>query len=187
MSSDAPTFRKVASSLDEFLHGCDLCGFNLKKFDLRLLHMEFQRCNQPFSLDGRAIIDPMEIFHSFEKRDLNAAVRFYLQREHDQAHSAEGDVLATAELLDAMLDRYPSLPIAVEDLHVHFKDPKAVDSNGRFVRINGEVRFAFGKFRGQPILVVAREDPDYLKWMLAQDFFSDTKAVVTEALNHNQQ
>jgi DNA polymerase-3 subunit epsilon len=53
-----------------------------------------------------------------------------------------------------------------------------VDSGGRFVRVENEIRFAFGKYRGQPLKIVAQENPDYLEWMLAQDFFDDTKAVV---------
>jgi hypothetical protein len=50
------------------------------------------------------------------------------------------------------------------------------------VRVAGQVRFAFGKHRGQPLDTVARAKPDYLKWMLDQDFFDDTKAVVRRAL-----
>ena len=118
-----------------------------------------------------------------ERRDLSAAVRFYLERDHEKAHSAQADVLATAEFLDAMLSRYPDLPRAAEDLNVHFKDPNAVESSGRFVRTNGEVRFAFGKFKGLPLKVVAQENPEYLRWMLEQNFFSDTKDDVRRALN----
>jgi DNA polymerase-3 subunit epsilon len=177
-----PSFRQVATALEAFLRGCDLCGFNIKRFDLRLLYAEFQRAGVPFDLEGRALVDPQEIFHHFERRDLTAAVRFYLDRAHDEAHSAAADVLATAEVLDAMLGRYAELPRSAEDLHVHFKDPKAVDSNGKFVRVNNEIRFAFGKYKGQPLAVVARESPGYLRWMLSGDFFSDTKDLVRQAL-----
>jgi DNA polymerase-3 subunit epsilon len=179
-----PSFAQVAAGLEAFLRGCDLCGFNIKRFDLRLLYAEFQRAGVRLDLDGRALVDPLEIFHHFERRDLTAAVRFYLDRAHDGAHSAAADVLATAEILDAMLARYPELPRAAEDLHVHFKDPKAVDSNGRFVRVGNEIRFAFGKYKGQPLAVVASESPDYLRWMLGGDFFSDTKDLVRQALTN---
>jgi hypothetical protein len=37
------------------------------------------------------------------------------------------------------------VPRTVAGLHQHCKDPNAVDSSGCFVRIEGEVRFAFGK------------------------------------------
>jgi DNA polymerase III subunit epsilon len=178
----APTFADVADCLLAFLDGCDFCGFNLKRFDLRLLHAEFARAGKSLPLEGRAIVDALEIFHAFERRDLAAAVRFYCDREHDDAHSAGADALATAHVLDAMLARYTDLPRTAAGLHQHFKDPNAVDSNGRFIQVEGEIRFAFGKFRGQPLDAIARTEPDYLAWMLDQDFFDDTKAVVRKAL-----
>jgi DNA polymerase III subunit epsilon len=95
-----PSFAQLARGLVDFLDGCDLCGFNLRGYDLRVLCAEFRRACVPFSLDGRAVIDPMRIFHACERRDLSAAVQFYLGRNHGRAHSAEADVLATAEVLD---------------------------------------------------------------------------------------
>jgi hypothetical protein len=65
-------------------------------------------------------------------------------------------VLATAEILDAMVARYADLPRDVAGLFQHFKDPNAVDSGGSFVRVADQVRFAFGKYRGQPLDEVAR-------------------------------
>jgi DNA polymerase-3 subunit epsilon len=180
--ADEPQFADVAADLLGVLDGCDLCGFNLKRFDLRVLHAEFIRAGKALSLQGRAIVDAMEIFFAYEKRDLAAAVRFYLDREHENAHSAGADAMATAAVLDAMLARYEELPRSPPGLHQHFRDPNAVDSNGCFVRVGGEVRFTFGKHRGQPLDSVARAKPDYLKWMLDQDFFDDTKAVVRRAL-----
>ena len=183
--ADEPRFANIADSLLAFLEGCDFCGYNLKKFDLRLLYAEFARAGKSLSLQGRAMVDPLEIFFAYEKRDLAAAVRFYCDREHENGHSAGADVLATAEVLDAMLARYSDLPRTAAGLHQHFKDPNAVDSSGCFVRVAGQVRFAFGKHRGQPLDAVAHAKPDYLEWMLAQDFFEDTKAVVRQALTPN--
>jgi DNA polymerase-3 subunit epsilon len=109
-------------------------------------------------------------------------VRFYLGRDYEGGHSAATDVLATAEVLDAMLARYADLPRSVADLHQHLKDPNAVDSSGCFTGVEGQIRFAFGKYRGQPLDVVASEQPGYLQWLLDQDFFEDTKAVIRRAL-----
>jgi len=178
-----PAFAAAAQSLLAFLDGCDLCGFNLKRFDLRLLAAEFRRAGHEFSLEGRALLDPMEIFHTRERRDLTAAVQFYLARPHAEAHGAAADVVATAEILDAMLARYADLPRGVADLHQHFRDPAAVDSGGFFTRVEGEVRFKLGKHRGEPVEAVAHRHPDYLGWMLGQNLFADTKAVAREALD----
>ena len=177
-----PTFRDVAAGLLALLDGCDLCGFNMKRFDLPILVAEFRRAGAELSLDGRVVIDPMEIFHRYEPRDLAAAVRFYVGRDHVGGHSAKADVLATAEVLDAMLVRYDDLPREVDAIANYTKDPGQVDAGRRLRRVNGEVRITFGRFRGQPLAAVARREPDYLRWVLGGDFPDDLKAVVRDAL-----
>jgi DNA polymerase III subunit epsilon len=180
--ANEPRFAQLAASLRRLLDGCDLCGFNLKRFDLPFLNAEFNRASLPLSLEGRAILDPMEIFHTREPRDLPAAVRFYCGREHENAHAAFDDALATAEVLDAMLGHYADLPRTVAGLHQHFKNPNAVDSAGKFIRVEDQIRFTFGPYRGQPLDAVARTDPGFLQWMLTRDFLDDTKAIVKNAL-----
>jgi DNA polymerase III subunit epsilon len=177
-----PRFEQLAGGLLSLLEGCDLCGFNLKRFDLRLLYSEFRRAGKTLSLEGRAIVDPMEIFHHFERRDLSAAVRMHLGREHEEAHSASADVVATVEVLDAMVLRYPGLPRSVAGLHEQFTDKDRLGSDGFFHRVQGEVRFVKGKHRGEALATVAATSRDYLEWMLNQDFFDDTKTLVRDAL-----
>lgn len=179
-----PTFAQLAPQIQAFLEGCDLCGFNIQDFDLRLLCNEFNRVSHPFSLEGRVVVDVMKIFSAREKRDLTAAVRFYCNREYDGRHAASSDARATADVLDAMLGRYTDLPPTVDGLSQQFKPPNAVDSAGKFISINGEIRFNFGKkHRGEPLDAVARRNPGYLQWMLTDgDFPDDTKNIVRDAL-----
>jgi DNA polymerase-3 subunit epsilon len=177
-----PRFAQVAGGLLAFLDGCDPCGYNLKRFDLRVLCGEFARAGRQFVLEGRAVLDPMEIFHRCQPRDLAAAVRTYLGREHDGGHSAAADVVATAEVLDAMLARHADLPRDVAGLHQHFTDPDRVDSDGFFRWVEGTVRVMRGIHRGAPLDALAAASPGYLGWMLTRPFFEDTKQVVRQAL-----
>jgi len=48
--------------------------------------------------------------------------------------------------------------------------------------VNGEFRFGRGIHRGQPLAFVARNSPDYLTWMLRQNFATDTATVAESAL-----
>ena len=41
--ADMPTFRAIAPGLARYLDGCDLAGFNILKYDLRLLAAEYNR------------------------------------------------------------------------------------------------------------------------------------------------
>jgi len=181
--ADCPSFRAIAPSLARFLDGCDLCGFNILGFDLRLLVAEFNRVGLVFPVAGRRIIDACRIFHQREPRDLTAAYRFYCGLHHEGAHGAAADVLATAAILDAQIARYDDLPRTVEELHGVCNDPAALDMSGMFGRDeDGTVIFLKGKYKGRSLYDIAASKPDYIEWMQREDFYDDTKAIAAEAL-----
>lgn len=182
----APTFRQIARSLMDFLADADLAGFNVHRFDVPLLDREFRDCGLDLGLDRRVVIDAMTIFHRKEPRDLSAAVRFYLGREHACAHDARGDVEATAAVLEAQLERYPELPHTVEELGGWCAPPPrpdAVDPAGKLVWREGRAVFSFGRYQGRALEEVARESPEYLQWIARADFPAEIKEVVARALD----
>lgn len=182
---DAPTFRQVARALLDFFADADLGGFNVRRFDVPLLDREFRDCGLDFGLAGRRVVDAMTIFHKKEPRDLGAAVRFFLGREHEGAHAAEADVRASFEVLEAQLARYDDLPDTPEAIEAWLQPPPppgAADRAGKFVVRDGATVFNFGKHRGRPLAEVAAGAPDYLRWLLQGDFPEDAKALVREAL-----
>lgn len=181
---DAPPFRRLARGILDFLGDADLAGFNIRRFDVPLLEREMREAGFDLDLARRRIVDAMTVFHRMEPRDLSAAVRFYLGRDHAGAHSAESDVEATAEVLDAQLSRYAELPDTVEELD-RWCDPapaNAVDRSGKFVWRGPEVVFAFGKKQGLTLREVAAADSGYLEWILRADFPEDARALVRDAL-----
>jgi DNA polymerase-3 subunit epsilon len=187
--ANEPSFRQVARSLATYLEGCDLCGYNIWNFDLKLLVNEFKRASVLFSTEGRHIIDPCRIFHSRERRDLAAAVKFYCGKDHEGAHSAEVDALAAMMVLDGQFARYEDLPRTVPELHKAMEYPDIVDPDGKFVRReDGVIIFAFGRrHKDDPVDDVARTDPGYLEWMLNDNDFSDeAKAVARDALERSK-
>jgi DNA polymerase-3 subunit epsilon len=184
---EEPPFRRIARGLLELLEGADVAGFNVRRFDLPLLDRELRDCGMDLQLDQRRVIDVMTLFHRMEPRDLSAAVRYYLGREHEGAHEAEADLNATIDVLDAQLERYADLPRSVEELDAWSRPRRnAVDEQGKFVRRQSEIVFAFGKHRGRPLGVVAREAPDYLRWIVGSDFPEDAKQLVRQALEEGE-
>jgi DNA polymerase III subunit epsilon len=181
--ADKNSFRQIARGLVAYLEGCDLCGYNIWSFDLKLLLNEFRRAEVPFSTEGRHIIDPKRIFHRREPRDLTAALRFYRKMEHEGAHGAEADVLAALLVLDGQAERYDDLPRTIPELHAHMEYPDIVDPYGKLVRRDdGVIVFAFGDHNDRPLDDVARTDPSYLEWVLRKDFTEEVKAIVREAI-----
>ena len=184
MVRDKPSFKDIASELLGVFEGCDLAGFNIEKFDLPLLSQEFARVGIPNFASGRRIVDSMVIFHKNEHRDLTAAVRFYLDRDHSMAHSALADAQATSDVLSAQINRY-GLPSDVEGLHKYCAERPAnyIDSEGKLVWKDGKALFSFGKLKGFSLEDAITQNKEYLDWILNSDFPSDCKEIIRQALN----
>jgi len=190
---DKPTFAQVANELNQFLHNCDLAGFNSNKFDIPLLVEEFLRADVDFELKHRRFVDVMNIFHKMEPRNLSAAYKFYCNGSLENAHSAEADTVATYEILKAQLDRYENTeykdakgnvftPILndVKALHEFSYHNKNADLAGHIVfdDKNNEI-FNFGKNKGKSVEAVFKTEPSYYDWMMKSQFPLMTKKVIT--------
>ena len=180
MVKDAPTFKQVAHELKQVLDGCDLAGYNSNRFDIPLLMEEFLRAQVDFDMRNRKLLDVQNIFHKMEPRTLGAAYKFYCNKNLDGAHSAEVDASATHEILEAQLEKYPSLGNSVESILKVIGEDQIVDFARRFVMDNGVEVFNFGKFKGRPVADVLRSEPQYYDWMMKGDFPQHTKQKLTE-------
>ena len=177
---DAPTFNEVAKSLARDFEGCDLAGYNSVKFDIPLLAEEFLRSGVEIDLKRRKFVDVQIIFMKMEPRTLTAAYKFFANKELSNAHSAEADTLATYEILQAQLDRYPNLENDVGKLAEFSAHTRNVDFAGRIVYNEDDVEvFNFGKYKGTPVIDVLGKDPGYYGWMMNGDFPLYTKKVLT--------
>lgn len=183
--ADCPRFGQVARSLAEWLRGCDLTGYNIERFDLRLLAAEFKRENIEWPEPGTQTVDAFVIFAKREPRDLAAALRYYCDRELVGAHSAEADTLASLDVLLGQIRKYEDLPDTVAGLHeyTHARDPSWIDASGKLVwNADNQAAIGFGKYKGKALSELMAIDPGYLRWMLSKDFGDDVKAVLAQAL-----
>ena len=179
--ADCPTFKEVANDVNHYLQNVDLAGYNSNRFDVPLLVDEFLRAGIEFDIRDRKLIDVQHIFHKMEQRTLIAAYKFYCNKELIDAHSAEADVRATYEVLEAQLERYSDqLQPDASFLHSFCNNIKNVDLAGRIVYDDKKREvFNFGKYKGRLVTDVFKTDPSYYDWMLKGDFSRDTKQVVT--------
>jgi DNA polymerase-3 subunit epsilon len=190
---DAPTFKSIAKQLARFLEGCDLSGFNIIRFDVPVLVEEFLRAGVEFDVSNRKLVDAQKIFHLMEKRTLGAALKFYCDKDLEDAHSAEADTIAAFEVLVAQVERYLDKPVIdaqgnqigiikndMEILH-NITASSIVDLAGRIVlNDNGVEVFNFGKHKQRPVMEVFDREPAYYDWMMRGDFPLDTKRKLTE-------
>ena len=186
---DKPKFIGYAKSLYNFFSNCDIAGYNVKRYDVPLMKNEFKRVGIDFNIDSHTIIDSMVIFHSMEPlerpRDLAAAYKKYCGKELIGAHSSKIDVEATMEVLDAQIKYYPHLSNTVEGINKFFsgKLPNWIDDEGKLITTEKGVVFGFGKYRGQLISEVIKEQGDYISWILESDFSSEVKQYLVKYLH----
>src|ERR1019366_7502349 len=109
-----------------------------------------------------------------EPRDLTAAYQFYCDKALVGAHGARADALASLEVLFAQLTRYPDLPQQVQGLHefCNKQDARFVDSRGKFLWKDGEAALNFGKYKGELLRKLVKDQRDYLDWIINDSKFS---------------
>jgi len=98
------------------------------------------------------------------------------------------DTEATIDVLRGQLAMYEDLPDTVEGLSRITRGPGAVDIGGKLILSNGEICFAFGKHKGEPVWAVPTH---YIEWVMANiDLGTDAakilRGVMAERINTNQ-
>jgi len=162
------------------LEGCDLAGYNSVRFDIPLLAEEFLRAGVDIDLKKRKFVDVQVIFMKMEPRTLGAALKFYCNKELDNAHSAEADTRATYEILQAQLDHYDTLENDIAKLAEFSAHNRNVDFAGRIIYDESDREVInFGKYKGRVVEEVLASDPGYYGWMMQGDFPLYTKKVLT--------
>ncbi len=191
---DKPTFKQVAKEIEQFLKHADLAGYNIIKYDVPMLVEEFLRAGVDFDIEKRKIVDVQNIFMKMEQRTLSAAYKFYLNKELENAHSAEADTVAAYEVLKAQLDRYENSEFKDRDGNI--SKPVVNDigklqefsSHHRNADLMGQIIYNekneevinFGKYKGQKVEDVFKKDPGYYGWIMKSDFPQYTKKLLTK-------
>ena len=179
--ANEPTFKQLSREIYKMIKDSDLGGYNSDRFDIPLLAEEMLRAEVDFDMKNMVSVDVQTIFHKMEKRTLEAAYKFYCDKNLEDAHSAQADTLATYEVLLAQLDRYPELENNVKKLSEFTTRKQSLDFAG-FIGIDDQERpiFAFGKHKGKTVDEVMESEPGYFGWILNADFPLYTKKVLTQ-------
>ncbi len=186
MLADAPLFHACAKDIAAVFEGADVAGFNVGRYDVRMLQAEFVRVGMPLDLSASRVLDVQVIFHQREPRNLSAAVQFYCGKPLENAHGAEADTFAALEVFAGQLERYGDLGHTMDALHQLYAGQNELycDTGRRFVWKNGEPAFNFGRLRGKSLRWAAADPTErkYLQWFLDNKFEEDAKALVADAI-----
>lgn len=150
-------------------------------FDFGVLNAEFARAGvEPLPVD-QPVLDPLRIERRVTSRSLGPTYKRYTGRALENAHTADADVHAMVEVLRRQREVHADvLPPDLEDL-VDFPEPtlRPRRKGHLYKGDDGVVRLGFGRHAGRPALEV----PDYLAWMLEEDFPERTKKQVRRVLS----
>jgi len=181
---DKPAFRDKAQEIWDVFNDSYYAGFNIINFDLPLLRREFIRCGMDFEYSTKQIIDTRELFLKMVPRTLSSTYEYYCNKDFKQWHTALIDTEVSAEILVKQLERYRECRDweFINKIHAA-EESEHVDGTQKFYWLRGEAYFAFSKYRDQALKEIAREDPDFLEWMLKADFNKEIKSIVEKALS----
>lgn len=178
----ASTFEEHVDQLSEILDGAIVIGHNIERYDWRLLTAEYTRV-------GRLPPKPATMIDT-----LRLAKRLKIPGRHDlgtlcraaditlnNAHNAAADAGATLMLLWRWMSRYPrEFRRSAEELQAWISsgntnqdtlgpsldDLESIPGSGGRLRKDGDsVVLAFGKHKARDLLVVANEEPGYIRWL----------------------
>ena len=158
--ADKPVFKQLAKEIHSMIKDSDLGGFNSNRFDIPLLAEELLRAEIDFDMRNCLAVDVQTIFHKMEQRTLEAAYKYYCDKNLDNAHSAEADTLATYEVLKAQVEKYDELENDIKFLSEFSSRKRFADFAG-FIVFNkkGEECFSFGKHKGKSVTEVLDTEP----------------------------
>lgn len=180
MVADAPRFGEVAPRLRPLFGPRTIFMAYNAGFDLGVLNLEFQRAGVPTLPDDLPVLDPLQVERAVTSRSLGPTYTRYTGKALENAHTADADVGAMVEVLRRQRQVHAaSLPPTVLGL-VGWPPPRAARARRGHLYEDeaGVVRLGFGRHQGRP----AREVPEYLAWMLEEDFPERTKRKVRRIL-----
>jgi DNA polymerase-3 subunit epsilon len=195
--ANKPSFSQLAQKIWDFIGDADLAGYNSNRFDVPMLMEEFARVGMEFDVSNRRLIDVQRIFYKMEPRTLKAAYRLYCHKELEDAHDALADVKATLDVFKGQLVAYEGKDLLDEDgnlipapikndiqaLHEFTNDLNFLDATQKLkVQSDGTVVFNFGKYVGQPVKEILKQERNYGHWIMEKEFSSQVKQIIKQMM-----
>lgn len=180
----SPKFDKISKSLLAIFEGCDIAGYNIKRFDIQMLREHFLRMDMNFPEPTASIVDVFQIVQEVIPRNLSSMYKLATGTEPSDSHNAEYDNMMCIELLSTLMNPKSKFQIepsytmkgidTVEDLHDLCASEESTVDYARLIIVNPKTEryeWNFGKHKGEAVL----DHKAYCKWMLSADFSEDTK------------
>ncbi len=175
--ADARPFAVYAKALYEYLNDCDLAGFGIRRFHVRVLRQEFEFAGFDFDINERVIVDAMQIYHKLEPRDFAGAYQRFVGGEFVRTTEDEVTVNAIKAIIYGQLTQHAGLPddpVSLERWATGDSFERHIDDEGRFTLSDeGDPLINFGRYRGHTLYDLSETHPDYLRWIAGDESFTE--------------
>jgi len=177
---DKPTIRDIGQQIIDFFGDCDVLSYNGNKFDIPFLSQELNSVGLHIDFVNRLCYDSFLEEKRRYPSNLDAIYEKYVGESMEasglKAHDAFSDIKATIEIYKNQLNEAPIVPDKIYGISGFIKDAE-------FNNVE-QPCFAFGKYRGIGVELIAKVDNDYIKWCVSSksDFDNDTKKFLEKYL-----
>lgn len=189
MVKGKPSFGSFAPEILKWINQADaIGGYNSRQYDDVVLEYEMGRAGIPLDLRDKPCMDVMVMLNKFYPRTLVGVVKLLLGIDMEgEAHDAEADTKYTALLSTELIRKIGSSKFMDLSQLNNLLFPGEMDRGGKLVyNEDGRAVFTFGKYDSRKTKAtledVVRTDHQYLNWMLGQEFPSDFKLLIRNAL-----
>lgn len=194
---ECPSFRNVAQDLIGIVAKHEvIVTYNGNRYDVPLLWCEFNRSGIEWDTGEHKFIDLAALWAKAEPRKLGDAVKRFLGRDHEGAHTAEADAGVLGELLPKMLDLAVASGVVPEGANLEEVEKLCrrtvkiarqewpiADLGGHLAWMENELVYTAHRVRGVSVL----DDAGFGSWLLRQDFVGpDTKRIIKRTLQEGQ-
>ncbi len=162
--SQKPSFSHYANDIKLFLEGCDIGGFNVANFDIKILDRQLTECGIKELFKDIRIYDAFKVYKEDSPRKLANAFKFYTGEDIKDAHTALGDVQSTLRVIEKQLElrQYENdFDTIIASLNEKKEQLQHISV------INGKDTLNFGKHKGTTL---EKAPKGYLKWIIDGDF-----------------
>lgn len=170
--ANCPSFSEHALEIRTVFNEAEvIAGYNVQ-FDLAMLGHELKRAKSPIDLTDKVVIDAYRLWQAREPRRLEDAVLRFIGQKHEAAHSADGDVVATALVLGRMLDAFGLSGLSWDEIaDIRPQEERCwIGPSSHFQWQDDQPILAFGKHKGSLLFNVSSK---YLQWMSDNDDFPE--------------
>jgi len=177
MVADQPSFTARSKALVAWIGNAALCGYNVRGFDLPLLYRQLDESGITLEMEGRPVVDLMELYFRANPRSLSDCFRQYMNRELEGAHDASVDVQATIDLFSVLPQAHageeglwPALGTDIDNARTDIENLSAFCDEGRPLRLTpwdkwfegDPPRFRQGKHKGD----LLTDQRGYCDWLM---------------------